>query len=205
MTTGKRVRKSAEERKFEIVTAALKLADKSGPDRVTTETLADAVGLTHAGLFRHFPRKISIWEAVAEYIGEQMEIRWARAERTNSDAPDTRLRELLLSQLRLIRTFPAIPALLFSRELQIENEQLRKDFGVLMKRFHERLKNSIQDAQAEKIFRADLSADDTAYLLISLIQGLTVRWSVSAHRFSLLKEGERLIDLQLHSLRLPRK
>jgi len=204
MTISTRVRKSADERKFEIITAALALADKLGPDRVTTATLADAVGLTHAGLFRHFSRKVSIWEAVAEYIGEQMEKRWARAERTNTDAPETRLRELLLSQLRLIRAFPAIPAILFSRELQIENEQLRKDFGVLMTQFHVRLKTCILDAQARNIFRADLSADDTAYLLISLIQGLTVRWSVSAHRFSLLKEGERLIDLQLQSLRPPK-
>lgn len=205
MATSARIRKSSEERKLEIITAALQLADKYGPDRVTTGMLADAVGLTHAGLFRHFPRKPSVWEAVANYMGEQMHKRWDLAERSSPDAPDARLQELLLSQLRLIQAFPAIPAILFSRELQVENSQLRKEFVDLMKQFHQRLVNQITDAQAAKVIRSDIPANDTAYLLISMIQGLTVRWSIAPRRFNLLKEGANLIDLQLRNLYLARQ
>ena len=202
MATSARIRKSSEERKLEIITAALQLADKYGPDRVTTGMLADAVGLTHAGLFRHFPRKPSVWEAVASYMGEQMHKRWDLAE---GSSPDARLQELLLSQLRLIQAFPAIPAILFSRELQVENNQLRKEFVDLMKQFHKRLVNQITDAQAAKVIRSDIPANDAAYLLISMIQGLTVRWSIAPRRFNLLKEGANLIDLQLRNLYLPRQ
>ncbi len=53
MTT--RVRKSAEDRKAEIVDAALRLADDIGPDRLSTEVLAEAVGISQPGIFRHFP------------------------------------------------------------------------------------------------------------------------------------------------------
>lgn len=201
MAPKSRTRKSADERKAEVVTAALELADKLGPDRVTTETLAESVGLTHPGLFRHFPRKLNVWEAVAGYVGEQMERRWNRADRPGITAPETRVRGLVLAQLRLIRAFPAIPAILFSRELQVENDKLRTAFVALMQRFHKRLSANIAAAQQAGVFQEDFDPDDAAYLLIALVQGLAVRWSVSARRFNLVKEGERLLDLQLRGLR----
>lgn len=201
MAPKSRTRKSADERKAEVVTAALELADKLGPDRVTTETLAESVGLTHPGLFRHFPRKLNVWEAVAGYVGEQMERRWNRADRPGTTAPEARVRGLVLAQLRLIRAFPAIPAILFSRELQVENDKLRTAFVALMQRFHKRLSTNIAATQQAGVFQEDFDPDDAAYLLIALVQGLAVRWSVSARRFNLVKEGERLLDLQLRGLR----
>lgn len=192
-----RIRKSADERKAEVVTAALKLADELGPDRVTTDNLAGAVGLTQPGLFRHFPKKQDIWESVADYVGQQMQKRWASTERRREDAPEERLRRLVIGQLRLIQSFPAIPALLFSRELLVENERLRKAFGKLLEQFHRRLAQSVTDAQQTGQFRADLEPDDVAYLLIALVQGLAVRWSVNKRQFSIVKEGERLLALQL--------
>lgn len=61
-------RKSADSRKTEIVTAMLRLADELGPDRLTTLAVANAVGLTQPGIFRHFPTKQDIWLAVAAQI-----------------------------------------------------------------------------------------------------------------------------------------
>lgn len=51
------MRKSAELRKTQIVTTILDLADKIGPDRVTTGAIAAEVGVTQAAIFRHFPSK----------------------------------------------------------------------------------------------------------------------------------------------------
>lgn len=68
-----RTRKPAETRKQEIVDAALRLADSEGPERLSTETVAEAVGLTQPGIFRHFPKKQDLWEAVARRIGTMME------------------------------------------------------------------------------------------------------------------------------------
>ncbi|MBT8077642.1 MAG: TetR family transcriptional regulator [Gammaproteobacteria bacterium] len=198
-----RIRKSADERKAEVVAAALKLADEIGPDRVTTDTLAGAVGLTQPGLFRHFPKKQDIWESVAGHIGQQMQKRWAAIERRRDDAPEERLRRLIVGQLRLIQTFPAIPSLLFSRELLVENVRLRKIFGKLLEQFHQRLTQCVIDAQQSGHFRADLVPGDVAYLLIALVQGLAVRWSVNERRFSIVKEGERLLALQLQGFRQP--
>src|SRR3546814_14574287 len=71
-----RVRKPAEERKSEIVETALRLADKVGPDRLATGQIAEAVGLTQAALFRHFPKKKDLWQAIAARIGEKFQQSW---------------------------------------------------------------------------------------------------------------------------------
>lgn len=72
---GMRIRRTAEERKSEIVETTLRLADKVGPDSLTTDHIAQAVGLTQAAIFRHFPSKRDLWEAVATRIGEKFQQR----------------------------------------------------------------------------------------------------------------------------------
>ena len=193
------VRKSAETRKAEIIDATLRLADKLGPDRLTTETIADAVGLTQPGIFRHFPKKQDLWEAVAARVGSMMEARWKKVQSDDASAID-QVRALIGTQLRMIQSNPAIPAILFSRELHTKNKGLRKAFFTLMNRFHSLIADLIAQACAAGELRDDLDPDDAAYLIIGLVQGLAVRWSISGRNFDLRDEGNRLLELQLKGL-----
>ena len=102
-----RVRKSAEERKSEIVETTLRLADKDGPDRLSTETIARTIHLTQAAIFRHFPTKQTLWEAVAARIGEKFQQRWQSIDNPNVPEPE-KLQALITSQLKLIQSTPAI-------------------------------------------------------------------------------------------------
>jgi AcrR family transcriptional regulator len=191
-----RTRKTAEERKAEILQAAMRLADELGPDRLSTEAIARAVGLTQPGIFRHFPTKQAIWEAVASAISDRMEAAWTAATR-HCTAPIDRLRGIIDAQFRLIQSTPAIPAILFSRELHAENDVLRKAVFRLMGRFHDEVAGEITAAQASGAFWQDLVPSDAAFLLIGLVQGTAVRWSLSGRSFDLPEEGVRLLDLQL--------
>ncbi len=193
-----RIRKSAETRKAEIIEATLRLADKLGPDRLTTEAVAHAVGLTQPGIFRHFPKKQDLWEAVAGRIGAMMEARWTKAQSGDASATN-RIRALIGAQLRLIQSTPAIPAILFSRELHTKNKGLRKAFFGLMSRFHRLLADLVRQARDAGELRDDLDPGDAAFLIIGLVQGLAVRWSISDRNFDLTKEGTRLLELQLSS------
>lgn len=190
-----RTRKTAEERKSEIVETALRLADKLGPDRLTTEHIAGEVGVTQAAIFRHFPKKQDLWEAVALRIGEKYRGRWLEAEA----APDplAQVRHLVTAQLRLVEATPAIPAILFSRELHIRNQTLRRIFGELMRQFHERIRLGLEASQRAGLIRSEMDPADLAFLVIGLAQGLILRWSVSGRAFNLPEEGRRLLELQL--------
>lgn len=192
-----RIRKSAEERKSELVEAALRLADKVGPDRLTTDRIAQAVGVTQAAIFRHFPRKQDLWQAVAARIGEKFQQRWMAADKEVPE-PLSHLRELVRGQLRLVQSTPAIQSILFSRELHVENQALRVVFSELMGQFHARVERLVEACQREGSLRADIEAKDVAYLIIGLVQGLVLRWSLSGRSFDLPAEGGRLLNLQLN-------
>ncbi|MCB1990978.1 MAG: TetR/AcrR family transcriptional regulator, partial [Geminicoccaceae bacterium] len=161
------IRKPAATRKAEIVEAALRLADELGPDRLTTEAIAGAVGLTQPAIFRHFPTKQDLWEAVGARIGELMEERWAAVPADEGRATD-RVRALVATQLGLIQATPAIPAILFSRELHVENQGLRRAFLELMSRFHRLIAGLLAQARDDGELCPELDPDDLAALVIGL-------------------------------------
>lgn len=189
-------RKPADLRKAEIITTMLRLADELGPDRLTTLALAKAVGLTQAGIFRHFPTKQDLWLAVAAQIAQDMTGAWEDCLASNA-GPQDRIAGLIKVQLRQIAAHPAIPAILHSRELHTENADLRAQFIGLMMQFQTLLITALTEGHALGVFRADLAAKDAAILLISLVQGLAIRWSLGQRAFSLEDEGNRLLACQL--------
>ncbi len=191
-----RKRKSAGERKAQIVEEAIRLAGEIGPDRLTAEKLAREVGISQPGIFRHFPSKEAIWQAVARRIGELLRVH-ASLEGMEDLSPAVRLRGLILRHLAFIQATPAIPAILFSRELHAENEHLRAFFAQLMARRHELFAALIAAEVRAGRFHPGLDPGDAAYLLLALIQGLAMRWSLEARSFDLVEEGRRLLDLQL--------
>lgn len=195
-------RKSAPSRKAEIVAVTLRLADELGPDRLTTQAIADAVGLTQPAIFRHFPTKQALWQAVGEAIDARMTESWTAALADNA-APRDRLAALILAQLGHIERTPAIPAILHSRELQGENAELRQRFGALMARFLDLLAAELARARAAGLVRRTLDPADGALLLVSLVQGLAIRWSLGARGFVLGVEGRRLLDIQLALMGFP--
>lgn len=191
-----RSRKTAEQRKSEIISATLKLAFEVGPDAITTERIAGKVGISQPAVFRHFPRKEDIWVAVIEWIGERLAKRWSEV-RDNRIGSLDQLSAVLHTQLELIQRTPAIPAILFSRELHVRNQALRSGVANLMQRFHTLLKEILDAGVSAKELRAGLDTSDAAFVFIALVQGLAVRWSLSERRFDLVEEGDRLLRVVL--------
>ena len=188
------MRKSADIRKSEIVEMVLVLADRIGPDRVTTAAVATAVGVTQAALFRHFPTKSSLWAAVAEGISARMATAWQEAIAGKHD-PAAKLKALIDAQFGQIEQTPALPMLLFSRELNVDNEALREAFRGRLAAFHAMIRSEFVAGQNQSTFRAEIKADDAAVLMTSLVQGLAIRWSLGVREFNLKSEGQRLLSV----------
>jgi len=193
------MRKRAELRKAEIVATLLELADSIGPDRVTTGAVASAIGITQAALFRHFPTKDTLWQTVVEHVAEGLEEAWGDA-LSRGDEPVAKLRALIAAQFAQIAATPALPMLLFSRELNVTNAELRATFNSTLKAFHRLLAREAGAGQEAGILRGDVMPDDVAVLLTSLVQGVAIRWALGARDFDLREEGVRLFDVQCRLL-----
>jgi len=197
-------RQSAEERKAQIVAEVLRLADQIGPDRLSTTDVARAIGLSQPAIFRHFPTKGALWLAVAEDIAARLHGNWASAEAAaaaGEGGPHARVTALIQAQLTAISETPALPAILFSRELQVDNPALRDVFRGLLGAFQGRLVAALRDLQAAGALRRDVGPEDCAVLLTSLVQGVAIRWSLGARAYPLVPEGLRLLDVQMALLR----
>lgn len=190
------MRKPSLERKAEIVDTVIGLADKVGPDRITTDMIAKVIGVTQATVFRHFPRKGDIWNSVAMHLTSKMREAWERTGPVEGDAVD-RLEAVVLGHLQLIARMPALPTILLSRELHGDNAPLRKTLQQTMASFQKRLAALIAEAIAAGAFRKDLVADDAALLIIGLVQSLAMRWSIGGRNEDLVASGERLLAVQL--------
>jgi AcrR family transcriptional regulator len=189
-------RKPAEDRKADIVAAVLDLADRIGPDRLTTNDIADRVGVTQAAIFRHFPTKAELWAAVGDAIAKRLEAAWDQAV-TGADQPSARLRALIAAQLRQIEATPALPAILHSRELNLDNAALRERFRAVLMSFQAHLTGTLQAMAEAGALGAGIRPQDAAVLLTSLVQGIAIRWNLGARSFALLPEGMRLLEVQL--------
>lgn len=191
-----RNRKPAEDRKTDIVAAVLALADRIGPDRLTTNDVARTVGVTQAAIFRHFPTKADLWSAVGEAVADRLTSVWQRAIEGHTD-PTDRIRALIATQLQQIEATPALPAILHSRELNVDNATLRERFRGVLQQYQGLLVANLEGMAANGTLMKTVQPPDAAVLLTSLVQGIAIRWSLGSRRFAIVPEGMRLLDVQL--------
>jgi AcrR family transcriptional regulator len=189
-------RKPAEDRKADIIAAVLALADRIGPDRLTTTDIAQEVGVTQAAIFRHFPTKADLWTAVGAAVADRLENAWLSAV-TGCDSPAARLRALVGAQLRQIEATPGLPAILHSRELNVENAALRERFRTVLMQYQAHLVANLDAMARTGEVAGEVRTDDAAVLLTSLVQGMAIRWSLGSRTFDIVAEGMRLLEVQL--------
>ena len=117
------------------------------------------------------------------------------AELESSASPKQQLRKNAINHLAFIESTPAVPAILFSQELHSQNDRLRGFFAGLMAQRQKGLARQITAAIDAGEFDKSVNADDAAYLVLALIQGLAMRWSLNSRDFDLVSEGQRLLEL----------
>ena len=93
-------------------------------------------------------------------------------------------------------TLACVPALAQAQAPQPEGEARQQTVFVTA--------SPIRDSQAACGMRSDIGAADAAIMLTSLVQGVAIRWTLGARRFSLVQEGLRLFDVQMALMRLTR-
>lgn len=190
------MRKTTLDRQAQIQRVALTLAFDVGPDRVTTGMIADKLGLTQPAIYKHFPRKDSIWQGVAGHLTERIAANITRAEQTMC-SPDARLRMLVMDHLKLVQENPALPEIMVVRDKQNARTAIQTQMQTSMALFRKALVANVSAAVTEGIFRADIDAEDASALVFGIIQSLVLRMLLTRNPDILLKDGERLLNLQL--------
>ena len=192
--------KPAEQRRQEIVEAALELAAEQGVKRVTTQAIADRVGIAQPTVFRHFRTRDAIFAAAIKYLVTNM-FKVLEVFFISKGPADERLQELITKQLGFISQQKGLPRLLFSDRLHLESPVLKAAVQKVMTRYMGQVAALIKEGQDTGCFRSDLDPDEASRYVAALIQGLIMRWSIFDYGFTLEKEAEPLWKFLHASLR----
>lgn len=164
----------ADERRAATVNAVVNLAAEQNPSDITTSAIAQRMGLTQGALFRHFPTKDAILQAVMSWVAERL---LARVDKAAADAasPLAALEAVFMTHIDFVSEHPGVPRMLFG-ELQRPGETPPKQMvQTLLNHYGERLRDLLQAGQAQGELDAALDVDAAAVLFIGTIQGLVMQ------------------------------
>jgi AcrR family transcriptional regulator len=164
----------ADERRAVTVEAVVQLAGEQNPTDITTAAIAKRMGLTQGALFRHFPNKDAILQAVMEWVAERLLGRIDTAIRAAS-SPLAALEAVFMAHIGFVVQYPGVPRMLFGELQRAEESPAKLMVRALICGYSERLRRLIEDGKAQGELAADLDVDAAATLFIGSIQGLVMQ------------------------------
>lgn len=194
-----RQRLSAEERQEEIIRAAVDLAGENGVENVTTQDMADAVGITQGAIFRHFPTKDMIWLGVVHWVRGRLMSVLDMAASQGSDPLDS-LERMFFAHLGFVDKVPAIPKLVFTDQLLKKNPRIKELIRSILADYEARVTALLVQAKAQSLVRPDLDEHGAAVMFTGMIQGLVMRVSIIEARKSMVNEGRLVFPIFLHGI-----
>ena len=118
-------KKTKEERQQQVLeTLISELNSESGMQRVTTERLAKAVGVSEGALYRYFPSKAKMFEALIEKI-EQTLNSYVVASKRRENSTEAIIKSIIYSVIEFARKNPGVTRILTGHALMFEDDALK--------------------------------------------------------------------------------
>ena len=180
--------KTLTPRQAEIVDAALKLIAEQGIQHLTIRNLSTAIGVTEAALYRHFPGKTEIIQAMVSRFEEDVddigELRgWAAIE-----AALVRRTELVLAK-------PDLARVVFAEELFKDSPEIEQILHGMMQRHYKIMEQHFQEAVEDGAIRADIPMDTLFRLILGPLRLLIKQWGLSGGSFDLCAKRDEMLSL----------
>ncbi|GMU73549.1 MAG: TetR/AcrR family transcriptional regulator [Burkholderiales bacterium] len=199
-----RHRLPTDERRREIVTTVLALARERGPDAITTQAIADRIGVTQGAVFRHFPDKEAIWLAVFAWVRESLGAVFTAAIEKGG-TPLARIEQAFHAHVAFVAANPGVPRAIF-HELQYPGDSpVRTEVRAMIIAYRKRLASLFTEAKAAGELPTDLDTSLAPVLFIGAVQSLVIQSALAGDEAGMPKRARRLFPLLLHGYRGRRK
>ena len=167
-------RLTADDRRAVTVEAVVALAAETNPSEITTAAIATHMHLTQGALFRHFPNKDAIWEAVMQWVADRLLARVESAAR-GAASPLAALEAMYLAHIGFVVEHPGVPRMIFGELQRADDSAAKRMVKTLIRRYRERLLALIESGKANGELDAQLDAAAAATLFIGSVQGLVMQ------------------------------
>ncbi|NTV13435.1 MAG: TetR/AcrR family transcriptional regulator [Desulfobulbaceae bacterium] len=164
----------ADQRRAVTVAAVLELAAEQNPSEITTAAIAQRMNLTQGALFRHFSGKEAIWQAVMEWVSEELLVRLGEAAQ-GAASPLAALEAIFLAHLEFVGRFPGAPRIIFGELQRAGDTPAQQTVRRLLGCYAELLSGVIAEGQGRGELAREVDVVAAATLFIGTIQGLVMQ------------------------------
>jgi TetR/AcrR family transcriptional regulator len=152
-----------------LETLARELENNPG-SRITTASLAKAVGVSEAALYRHFASKAKMFEALIDFAEESV-FGLITTILTQEQDVIIRCEKIMQLLLGFAERNPGITRVLLGDALVGENEKLRVRVMQFFERLETQFKQILREANLANNARAAITIDAAANQILALIEG----------------------------------
>ena len=176
-------------RKQQILEALASQLEQSPGARITTALLARASGVTEAALYRHFPSKARMFEELIAFAEESV---FSRVNQILADEKETgeRCSRMIYLLLGFAERNPGITRLLLGDVLAGEDERLQGRVDRFFDRLETQFRQILREARLRESRVSVATPEESATLLLALVEGRLRRFVRSRFRDSPLAGWE---------------
>ncbi len=194
------MRLSSEQRQTGIVSAVLALARERGPDAITTQAIADRIGVTQGAIFRHFADKEAIWLAVFSWVRQALGEVLDEAVRAGG-SPLEKIERAFFAHVGFVAANPGVPRVLF-HELQYPGDSpVRNEVRAMILAYRDRFGKLFRDAKTAGELPRTLDAKLAPIVLIGAVQSLMIQASIAGRDDDMESSARKLFALLLDGYR----
>lgn len=162
--------KSKGERKQQILETLTQMLEQTPTNKITTAQLAARVGVSEAALYRHFPSKAKMYEALIEFSEETLFSRISGIYQEPFPV-DEKCYRILAVALTFTERNPGICRLLAGDALAGEIPRLGQRVHQLFERLETQLKQLLREAEYREKIATSVTGNEAANLLVAIIEG----------------------------------
>ncbi len=174
---------NSNNRKQAILEALARELESRPGGRITTAKLAEAVGVSEAALYRHFPSKARMFEGLISFAEDGI---FARINQILEEDRQTRQRcaRILYLMLAFAERNPGIVRVLLGDALMGEHERLHDRIETFFGRLQTQLRQVLREAQMREDAKLSIAPEAAAEMLVIYVEGrmrqfLRTRFGVS--------------------------
>ena len=174
--TQKIEKRTVKERRQQVLTVLIHmLHSERGMERMTTARLAKEVGVSEAALYRYFPSKTKMFEALIEHIESTLLSRISASMRNETQTMN-RIHDILQTILDFARKNPGLTRILTGHALMFEDAQLQVRVAQFFNRLEIQFVNILQMRKLREGRGFNVDERVIASHLVTLCEGQFMRY-----------------------------
>jgi len=193
--------KAKQSRQQDILQTLAQMLENNPGERITTAALAKQVGVSEAALYRHFPSKAKMFEALIEFAESTLFSRISLIMQDQNTA-QVRCEQILTLTITFADRNPGLCRVLIGDALLGEHQRLRKRASQIFDRIETQIKQTLRQAEIEEGLVTRQPTTAVANLMLACVEGRINQYIRSGFKVSPITHWEdqwRILSQQLFS------